>query len=117
MVSFVPEVVSGLSESYSSLQDQDQELARLLVESGQAHIFTDWAPAGEAQEEKTLFFSQVRRLSANYPGGLEQYISNAKALLTSASKGENPLQGWVPSPPLTGFDMTVGSDEYSRLED
>ena len=37
------------------------------------------------------------QLDASYPGGIRQYITNARKLLAESKAGFNPLEGWVPS--------------------
>ena len=66
--------------------------------------------------EKRAFFEQVRTLNTNYPGGLEQYVRNARQLLEASAKGENALEGWSPTVPTTGFNLEVGSEEYLEYE-
>ena len=93
------------------------ELAAALVELGQAHLFKSWPPAGERDEEKRQMLAQLAKLEANYPGGLAAYIQSARNLLGQSVRGENPLQGWSPSVPEDGFDLTPGSDEFARYEE
>ena len=61
--------------------------------------------------------AQLAKLEANYPGGLAAYIQSARNLLGQSVRGENPLQGWSPSVPDDGFDLTPGSDEFARHEE
>lgn len=93
------------------------ELAVSLVELGQAHLFESWPPAGERDEEKRQMLAQLAKLEANYPGGLAAYIQSARNLLGQSVRGENPLQGWSPSVPKDGFDLTPGSYEFGRHEE
>ena len=93
------------------------ELAASLVELGQAHLFESWPPAGEQDEEKRQMLAQLAKLEANYPGGLAAYIQSARNLLGQSVRGDNPLQGWSPSVPDDGFDLTPGSDEFARHEE
>lgn len=44
----------------------------------------------------TVFF-QVTRLNASYPGGIVQYINNARELLADSKAGKNPFDGFTPS--------------------
>ena len=97
--------------------DASTELAESLVELGQAHLFESWPPAGEQDEEKRQMLAQLAKLEANYPGGLAAYIQSARNLLGQSVRGENPLQGWSPSVPDDGFDLTPGSDEFERYEE
>lgn len=43
------------------------------------------------------------------------YVKNAKELLEKSQKGENPLEGWVPSVP-DGEMFTIGTKDYDEFE-
>ena len=58
---------------------------------------------------------QIRRLDANYAGGITTYIANAKRLLEESRKGMNPLEGYTPEVP-DGTSLDFGSDEYRATE-
>ena len=46
---------------------------------------------------------------------LDRYSSEAAKLLKAAAKGENPLEGFVPSVP-NGVTLEVGSPKFSDME-
>lgn len=108
--------VPGLRENRALLSEEEHALAALLLEAGQVACFSGWAPLGTNDAEKHAFFEQVRKLEANYPGGLRQYVDNARRLLQSAARGQNPLDGWSPSVPTSGFNLAVGSPEFLSYE-
>ncbi len=53
----------------------------------------------------------------SYPdGGLVGYLTNAIGLLEKSKRGENPLEGWVPSVPK-GEAFEVGSEAFLKSEE
>jgi len=50
-----------------------------------------------------------------YPGGIIQYITNAKKLLKDSLEGANPFEGFVPSVPV-GKILNTQEPEYAELE-
>lgn len=57
-------------------QITQRELAALLLEAGQAHLFEGWEAAGTNDDKKHAFFAQIAKLHATYPypGGLKAYL-------------------------------------------
>ncbi|KAK9271405.1 hypothetical protein L1049_026995 [Liquidambar formosana] len=92
------------------------ELAKMLVEMGQSHLFEHWPEPGVDDEEKRDFFDQVTRLNASYPGGLVLYIKTARELLADSKAGKNPFDGFTPSVP-TGEVLTFGDDSFINFEE
>ncbi|KAJ6938069.1 UDP-sugar pyrophosphorylase-like [Populus alba x Populus x berolinensis] len=62
------------------LSPHQVELAKMLVEEGQSHLFEHWPETGVDDDEKKAFFDQVTRLNSSYPGGLASYIKTAREL-------------------------------------
>ena len=52
--------------------------------------------AGDSDERKVSLVNQLKQLDANYPGGLQKYVANAKRLLEESKSG-NELR---PAQPL-----------------
>ncbi|KAM5548924.1 hypothetical protein ABKV19_000370 [Rosa sericea] len=50
------------------LSAEQVELAKVLVEMGQSHLFEHWAEPGVDDEEKKAFFDQVTRLNSSIQG-------------------------------------------------
>ena len=100
---------------YQDMSAEHQDLAKMLVEAGQSHLFKEWAPVGEHDDDKVAFFKQVSTLHSAYPGGLGKYTSNARQLLKDAQSGANPLDGYSPKMP-TGELLAFGSEQYSKME-
>lgn len=98
------------------LSPQQIELAKMLLESGQTHLFEHWPEPGVEDEEKKAFFDQVDRLNSSYPGGLTSYIKSARELLADSKAGKNPFDGFTPSVP-EGDVLTYGDDNFTNFED
>lgn len=90
-------------------------MAETLLATGQEHLFEGWKPAGTDSEKKAAFFEQIALLESSYPGGLKAYIESATALLAASARGDNPLQGWVPSVPA-GQAIEFGSKAWFDAE-
>jgi hypothetical protein len=54
-----------------------------LLKLDQGHLFSSWSDEHYDQLEKHLFWQQLFRLNALYPGGLMHYIKKSKGLLDS----------------------------------
>ena len=67
-----------------------------LQDAGQAHLFSEWPPAGTDDDKKASLLRQCKHLDDSYPGGLMAYIASARKLLGASQRGENPLAGWTP---------------------
>ena len=87
---------SKLSENSNILSPKEKELANILIEAGQGHLFQDWDPIGVNDEQKHEFFQQIQQLNSSYIGGLSNYIERAKVLLAKSKSGDNPFDGWKP---------------------
>lgn len=98
------------------LTEAEARCAEMLLSAGQQHIFEGWAPDGVDSARKREFFASVMSLDRTYPGGLRAYLANAKRLLSMASLRQNPLDGWVASPPEGGHVLQPGSEEFDHYE-
>ncbi|KAL6603544.1 hypothetical protein ACP70R_043905 [Stipagrostis hirtigluma subsp. patula] len=105
----------ALRRNLRLLAPDEVELAKMLLNEGQMHLFEHWPEPGVEDEKKRGFFDQVRRLNASYPGGLQSYIQNAKKLLADSKAGKNPYDGFTPSVP-SGEVLTFGDDNFVSLE-
>ena len=98
------------------LSDSQRELCTRLNSSGQSHLFAGFTK-GSSPAVRRQLASQLEALDKEYPdGGLLGYITNAKKLLEGSRKGENPLEGWVPSVPK-GKTFELGTPEYEDTEE
>ncbi|CAN6162833.1 unnamed protein product [Urochloa humidicola] len=97
------------------LAPDEAELAKMLLNEGQMHLFEHWPEPDVDDDKKKVFFDQVRRLNSSYPGGLASYIQNAKKLLADSKAGKNPYDGFTPSVP-SGEVLTFGDDNFVSLE-
>jgi UDP-sugar pyrophosphorylase len=88
---------------------------RDLLVLGQQHLFATWDQKGVNDDLKHGFFTQIQELNKSYPGGISNYVKNAKKLLSSAKKGENPLEGWRPEIPH-GVNLEPVTEEYVQYE-
>ncbi|KAL6208338.1 hypothetical protein ACLB2K_019289 [Fragaria x ananassa] len=106
----------NLQRNLHLLSAEQVELAKVLVEMGQTHLFEHWDEPGVDDEEKKAFFDQVARLNSSYPGGLVSYIKTARELLSDSKAGKNPFDGFTPSVP-TGETLTLGDDNFMSFEE
>ncbi|XP_073144290.1 UDP-sugar pyrophosphorylase-like [Henckelia pumila] len=107
---------SGLRENLSLLSPQQVELAKILLENGQSHLFEHWSNPGVDDDQKRAFFDQVTRLNSSYLGGLTSYIKTARELLADSKAGKNPYDGFTPSVP-SGEVLTFGDDTFVQYEE
>ena len=105
-----------LEQNLSLLTPSQQTLAQSLVSMGQSHLFSKWSPPGTNDSMKVELLEKLERMDDAYPSnGLVGYLTNAKSLLEKSRKGDNPLEGWVPSVPQGElFDM--GSKDFWDCE-
>ncbi|KAF3447050.1 hypothetical protein FNV43_RR12230 [Rhamnella rubrinervis] len=106
----------NLLKNIHLLSPEQIELAKLLLETGQSHLFQHWAEPGVDDEEKKAFFDQIARLNSSYPGGLASYIKTARELLADSKAGRNPFDGFTPSVP-TGEVLTFGDENFINFEE
>ncbi|XP_021283972.1 UDP-sugar pyrophosphorylase [Herrania umbratica] len=92
------------------------ELAKMLLEMGQSHLFQQWAEPGVEDDQKKAFFAQVAKLNSSYPGGLASYIKTARELLADSKAGKNPYDGFIPSVP-TGEIPSFGDENFIKFEE
>ncbi|GFQ01660.1 UDP-sugar pyrophosphorylase [Phtheirospermum japonicum] len=105
----------NLRKNLPVLSPQQVELAKMLLEMNQSHLFEHWPEPGVEDDEKREFFKQVARLNASYPGGLASYIKTARELLADSKAGKNPYDGFTPSVP-SGEALTFGEDNFVQYE-
>ncbi|XP_030526560.1 UDP-sugar pyrophosphorylase [Rhodamnia argentea] len=106
----------GLGKNLFVLSPDQVELAKLLVEMGQSHVFEHWADPGADDDQKKALFEQVARLDTSYPGGLASYIKTARELLADSKAGKNPFDGFTPSVP-NGEVLTFGDENFINFEE
>jgi hypothetical protein len=115
----------GLEVSLSLFTPAQQELVKKLCTlpgtTHQRHLFADWSTTTtdadvDADKKKIALVSKLELVDQSYPdGGLIGYLSNAIKLLDKSRRGENPLEGWIPSVPK-GEAFEVGTDAYLNTE-
>ncbi|KAJ7524654.1 hypothetical protein O6H91_17G014900 [Diphasiastrum complanatum] len=98
------------------LSPAQKELAHMLVEQNQKHLFAHWPELGVEDYRKVDFFNQVEKLNVSYPGGLKAYISNARKLLADSKAGKNPFEGYTPLVPA-GESLTYGDEKFINFEE
>jgi len=91
------------------------QLVQTLLEAGQEHLFQLWGPPGTLVKRKTDFLNQLLHADRSYPGGLVNYIDNARRLLAEARAGANPFEGFLPEAPDV-TDLSALDDKYERME-
>ncbi|GAB4862109.1 hypothetical protein Ancab_037361 [Ancistrocladus abbreviatus] len=108
--------VPNLKNNLSLLSPHQVELAKMLVEMGQSHVFQHWPEPGVDDDQKQGFLDQVARLNASYPGGLATYVKNARELLADSKAGNNPYDGFTPKVP-TGENLTFADNNFIKYEE
>ncbi|KAM7514790.1 hypothetical protein LguiA_004373 [Lonicera macranthoides] len=106
----------NLHKNLSLLSPNQIELAKMLLEMGQSHLFEHWPEPGVDDDEKKGFFDQISRLNDSYPGGLASYIKTARQLLADSKAGKNPFDGFTPSVP-SGEVLTFGDDNFVQFDE
>ena len=92
------------------------ELAQMLCNCGQEHLFEGWAKAGEDEDAKAAFFDHVRKLQGGYPGGIPGYVAQARKLLQAAGAGDNPMADVERIEVPVGHTLEYGTDHFVELE-
>ncbi|KAG5612021.1 hypothetical protein H5410_023302 [Solanum commersonii] len=106
----------NLHKNLFLLSSQQVELAKVLIEMEQSHLFQHWAEPGVDDDEKRAFFDQIAKLNSSYPGGLTAYINTARKLLDDSKAGKNPYDGFTPSVP-SGEVLKYGDDNFVQFEE
>ncbi|GAB4817370.1 hypothetical protein N2152v2_004416 [Parachlorella kessleri] len=130
------EVGALLNGNQSWMSDDDLAMVQSLLAEGQEHLFHQWPPVGEKDDEKRQMMEQLRHLDRSYNGGLVKYIQNAKKLLRDSKEGKpliplplpgqgyevlakvlgvNPFEGCEPSVP-EGEKLDFGSEDFRQYE-
>eukprot|EP01060_Flectonema_neradi_P013592 TRINITY_DN2033_c9_g1_i1.p1 TRINITY_DN2033_c9_g1~~TRINITY_DN2033_c9_g1_i1.p1 ORF type:complete len:591 (+),score=117.24 TRINITY_DN2033_c9_g1_i1:53-1774(+) len=78
-------------------------------------ILTELGQGDLLKNENSELAEQIVRLNNQYPGGLKNYVSNAKRLLEESKTGKNSFEGCTPEVP-TGATLTYGSKEWEKYE-
>ena len=99
--------IAGLQDLASWATPEEVQLATMLLECEQSHLFAAWAPGSE--DKKRAFFAQVRSVEKNYPGGCRAYTANARELLRSSAAGENPFANMKPEVRGKGLARDIGA--------
>ena len=99
----------------ASFSPEAQALVHELLDNKQSHLFDDWDPPGECEPEKRAFLEQLLQVDANYPGGLANYLANARRLLTQSREGKNPFEGYRPEQP-DAVDLSAMDESYDQME-
>ena len=108
---------SALQGSYLSLSLSPTERSLLLslVKAGQSQLFAPWLLPGTKDADKRRMIAHLTSLDSSYPGGIQAYIANAKALLQASKEGKNPFEGYTPKVP-PGTKLDFASEEFLQLE-
>ena len=106
---------STLAANRDILNADENAMIDKLVECGQDHLFTNWPAPGTDDDDKRRFLAQAAVCDAGYPGGIAQYVANAKKLLQESKDGVNPFEGWTPAVP-DGIVVEYASKEHVELE-
>ncbi len=91
----------------------EQEFIEMLKNIDQQHLLDGLDSVDD--ETKKAFFDDLRLMDSSYPGGLKQYVANAKILLAESKAGKNPFNGYTPTQPDC-VDLTAFNDDYFACE-
>lgn len=86
----------------------------LLAAANQRHILEEWPK--RTPEEQQRMAQQIIGLNETYPGGVQEYIKRAQALLKDAKEGANPYDDFTPSVP-SGEKLSFDDPAYEKLEE
>lgn len=108
---------SGLKAHLASayFSDTETDMLRILIDTDQLHMFSDWDLPGIEDQRKKDFFNQLSLINNSYPGGIPNYIKNARILLRDAQNDVNPFEGYFPEQPDT-VNLTKLDDTYANYE-
>jgi len=95
---------------------EEQKLVEELKSMGQAHLFKGWDSMQGKDADKKKFVQQLLKLNGQYPGGLKQYILNARDLLKKSKEGANPFEGFTPKKP-SGIALNLGDAKFIEMEE
>lgn len=111
---------SILQNHHSLLSAEQNDLAQLLIECDQDHLFQHWPSPGEEDELKISQMEQLLDMHRHYPGGLKVYYNNALKLLDDSRKQSNSFANYSPAIPhgtSLDFKSTTFDDyEYAGLK-
>lgn len=93
--------------------DDSSRAIEILKKSDQDHILKSLETL--SKEKADELFKQVIHLDEEYPGGLVQYVANARELLLASKEGKNPYEGYTPKVPI-GERLDASSDAFSETE-
>ena len=71
----------GLDGNTQLLSSEQLSFCKQLEAVGQGHLFDGWASGGTDDQLKLDVVQQLMMCDSAYPGGLDQYAKNARALL------------------------------------
>ncbi|KAF8772163.1 hypothetical protein HU200_006162 [Digitaria exilis] len=101
------EACPPLRRNLRLLAPDEVELAKMLLNEGQMHLFEHWAEPGVDDDKKKGFFDQVC-IHRGHVAALIIHKHNSK-------EGKNPYDGFTPSVP-SGEVLTFGDDNFVSLE-
>lgn len=107
--------MNAIEKLLESLEGESAARIRGLLDAGQAHLFEHWDHPEATDRDRKAFLDQLQEVDRGYPGGLVNYIQNARRLLAEAKAGVNPFEGFVPEQPDV-VDLSDFRDRYHRME-
>uniref|UniRef100_A0A061SAF4 UTP-monosaccharide-1-phosphate uridylyltransferase n=1 Tax=Tetraselmis sp. GSL018 TaxID=582737 RepID=A0A061SAF4_9CHLO len=116
MINLAEEELDILQGNHCLLTVEELQIVKLLLDEGQKHLFQSWLRPGIKDRQKKKMLKQLILLDRSYPGGLLEYIRNARQLLTASAKGENAYDGWIPSVPQ-GVILHYAQQHFRRFEE
>ena len=86
----------------------------LLKEVGQFQIIQKLKEV--SKEEQEVFVNQINELDKACRGGIKDYISRAKVLLSNSEQKNNSFNEYKIEVPNDIIHITVGNEEFYELE-
>ena len=99
----------------NELNDEQKEIINTLEDLDQQHLFEDWSEAGKEIKKKKKFIEQISQINHNYPGGINNYIANAKKLLKESAQNINAFDNYTPYSPDI-IDISQFNDTFYQME-
>mmetsp|Transcript_42448 Transcript_42448/g.133715 ORF Transcript_42448/g.133715 Transcript_42448/m.133715 type:complete len:610 (+) Transcript_42448:195-2024(+) len=106
---------AALAANMHILSEVEFRFASSLIGLGQGHLFGHWPAPGFQDDDKHRFLNQAMHLNEDYPGGLREYIMNARQLLLKSKHGISSNAEFVPEI-ADGFSVEPRSTEILDFE-
>lgn len=90
-------MTSMISNLYKKLKPEQRKTLSLITDNDQEHLLKGWDTEPEYKIHNLL--NIIADFDRKYPGGMTQYLKNARNLISESQNGINPLKGFTPQIP------------------